>query len=120
MEKVILCSASKYTQKYFINSEFDEIPEDIINDIKELCIITSAKIKAVFSIGFYEDGNVFLEVQNEDNVDFDEENAKTEISIIQNEQKELIKALQLWYTIFKTEEGKVIKNKILQINKYKR
>jgi hypothetical protein len=110
--KVVLCSASSYTQKFFINPDFTDLPKEILQNIKEICIILSAKTRGIFTVGFYEDGGVFLETQGDENEHYDELGAKLEIKRLQAEEKELIKSLQLWYVVFKTKDGTIVKEGI--------
>jgi hypothetical protein len=80
-----------------------------------MCIIMAAKTRGIFTIGFYQEGTVYLESSGEENGLYDEIGARLEIKKLQTEEKEFIKTLQLWYILFKTEEGKLqllnLKNK---------
>lgn len=113
MDKKILFSASYYTQKYYSNPEFNAIPASIRNEIKEICISMAEKLHGIFTMGFYENGEIFFEVRSEESdYDFDEIGVPLEIKKIESEKKELLKALMLWYKIFMTKEGQTIIEKI--------
>ena len=33
-EKVVLCGANSYTEKYYLNPDFEQLPDDIKNELK--------------------------------------------------------------------------------------
>lgn len=36
-DEIILCSASKYTQKYYLNEDFDNLPTEVKKELRILC-----------------------------------------------------------------------------------
>ena len=38
-EKVVLCGANAYEQKYYLNPDFDRLPEQIQNELKIMCVL---------------------------------------------------------------------------------
>ena len=101
--KKIIAAASFYKQGYSFNPEFDDLPEIIKKDIRIICTCLAQKLHGVFSMGFAgEDGSVFFEAHGEEpDYDFDEIGAKLEIDKLKTDEKELIKALGIWYVVFK-------------------
>lgn len=115
MEKKILAAANAETQKYFLEPEFGRLPESIQEEIREICILLAQKLRCTFLMGFDEEGNLYFEtVRREDDFDFDEIGAELEISVLRRGKKELLRALELWYAIFFTEEGQEIKESLLR------
>lgn len=113
MGKKILAAASFEKQKYFFEPGFNEMPQSIKQEVRILCVSAAEKLLCTFSIGFYEDSEVFFEVlKPEDSIDFDDIGAELEIKEIQRKEREFLKALSLWHSIFKTEKGKFIKDKL--------
>ncbi|NLK37512.1 MAG: hypothetical protein GX299_05455 [Epulopiscium sp.] len=118
MEKQVLAAASFETQKYFFSPEFLGVPEEIQEEIRMVCVLTAEKLKCSFIIGFEENGTVYFEtVRPEDEFNFDEIGAELEIKQLQRTKRELWKALQLWYVVFCTEEGKDMAKEILSKQK---
>lgn len=112
-EKVVLVSASCYNQKYFMNSDFNDLPIEARNRLRVICITLAEKIHGIFSVGFYDDGSVFLESVGDDvDHDYDDIGAKLEIERLKIEEKELIRTLGLWYSVFKTKEGQQVKEEL--------
>lgn len=103
MDKIILISASSYTQMYHLNPEFKSLPTDIRNELRYICIPLAEKLHCIFTIGFYNDGSIYIEASAEEvDYDFDEIGSQLEIKKLQKEKAELLKALQLWYKLYKT------------------
>ncbi len=107
MKKNTLGAASFYKKGYSFNPEFDNLPMDIKNEIRIICTYYAEKLHGVFTMGFYEDGSVYFEAfGDESDYDYDEIGSKLEIDKLAKEKNELIRALGMWYSIFKTQEGK--------------
>jgi (p)ppGpp synthase/HD superfamily hydrolase len=114
MEKQVLATASYYNQKYFINPTFNDIPASIRNELRVICIGFAEKLHGIFTIGFYEDGEVYLETSAEEaDYQFDEIGGHLEIKELQKEKKELFRTLRLWYMIYRTSQGEIIKELLL-------
>jgi len=113
MEKEVLVSASCYKQLYYINKEFNNLPTDIKNKLKVICVSLAEKLHCIFSIGFYKDGTIYIEARgDETDYNFDDIGSQLEIKKLQKDESELFKSLNLWYIIYKTEKGKKLKDKL--------
>ncbi|MDE6357584.1 MAG: hypothetical protein K2L15_03230 [Eubacteriales bacterium] len=112
MEKEVLFAISSYNEKYYFNPITESLPKDIKLEIKKIGVYFVTKLKGTFSIGFYEDGNVFIECSAlENDFDYDDIGAKLEIERIKKEKKELISSLIIWYKIFlEIRKGKQIES----------
>lgn len=101
MQKKIIFAISSYNKKYYFEPITQSLPLDIKNEIKKIGSRTVYKVNGIFLIGFYENGDLYLELRaNENDFDYDEIGAGLEIEKIKKEQKELINSLQIWYRIF--------------------
>ncbi len=115
MEKIVLAAASYTEQKYFLEKEFASLPESIKEEVRAICVVLAQKLGCTFLMGFTEDGTLYFEtIKREDDFDFDDIGAELEIKRLQREQKELLKALELWYAIYFTEEGEKVKAELLK------
>jgi len=105
-EKIVIAAASIYKEKYFVNPDFEKIPKEVLNDVKEICVRLSAKLHCIFTIGFYSDGQLYFEsTADENDYIYDEIGAKLEIDKLIREDKKLITSLELWYKIFILKKG---------------
>ena len=113
MEKQIVVCASPHTHKYFFEPTFNDMPLAIKEEITEAIAAIAEKVSSVITLGFYEDGNLFIEQVNEDGVFADEIGGELEIKKFQKEKEELLKSMRLWYMIYRTEQGQVVKEVVL-------
>lgn len=115
MEKKVLAAADSAQRKYYLGPEFQELPESIKEEVRVICVLLAQKLNCTFLMGFYETGELYFEtVRREDDFDFDEIGAELEISALRREKKELLRALELWYAIYFTEDGEEIKERLLK------
>ncbi len=106
MNKTILAAASFEKQKYYINPEFLQLPNDVKKEVRDMCIVMAQKLMCTFVIGFFDDGNMYFDfVKTDDAFDFDTQSFK-------NEKAELIKSLKMWYMLFKTSDGERIRKSL--------
>lgn len=102
MKKAILLAASFYKKSYYFNEEFSGLPESIQKEMRIACAVAAEKIRGIITAGFYEDGTVFIEASgDESDFDYDEIGARLVVDSLIKEKEELIKAMGLWYVIFK-------------------
>ena len=115
MEKKVLAGASREKQKYFFEPAFNEIPQAVKDEIRNICILMAARLGCTFLMSFEETGDLVFEIiKNEGDFDFDDIGAELEIKSLKSEKKELIKALKLWYVINMTDEGVKIREELLR------
>lgn len=101
MKKDVIFATSSYNQKYYFNPDTKTLPIEIKNRIKEIGIYIVNKVNGIFSMGFYEDGSLFIEYSfSEGDFFCDEIGARLEIEKIKKEEKELLSSLTLWYKVF--------------------
>lgn len=107
MSKQIIVAASAYTEKYFINPDFKEIPNLVIEDLRKIAVNFVNDVGGEFSIGFYEDGEVFLEAKAaEEDILYDEIGSQLNLRRIEREYGELLENLTKWYElVFKQTKG---------------
>ena len=115
MEKKVLAGASREKQKYFFEPAFNEIPQAVKDEIRNICILMAERLGCTFLMSFEETGDLVFEIiKNEGDFDFDDIGAELEIKSLKTEKKELIKALKLWYVINMTDEGVKIREELLR------
>ena len=59
-ENIVLCACNSYKQKYFLNSDFDSLPEGIKQELNILSVLFTEDIGGVLIIEFDMDGNLLL------------------------------------------------------------
>lgn len=104
-ERVVLCGANAYEQKYYFNEAFDKIPESIKDELHIICVLFTEEVGGVFTIVFEEDGSVSMETNaDEDDIYYDEISSGLLISEIRRKRQELFESLQLYYRVFILKE----------------
>ena len=54
-DKIVLCGASAYEQKYYFNQDFDALPQQVKDELQIICVMYTEEIGGVFTMEFDED-----------------------------------------------------------------
>lgn len=100
-EEVVLCAANSYEQKFYLNPEFDMLPEGIRQDLQIMCVLYTEDVGGVLMVVYNEEGALELRVEHEeDDFTFDEIGSVLKIKELQRTKTELFEALELFYRAF--------------------
>ena len=100
-EEMVLCAASSYEQKYYLNPEFESLPEAVNQELQIMGVLYTADVGGVLLLVFDENGNLELKVEhNEGDFSFDEIGSVLKIKELQNTKEELFKSLEMFYKVF--------------------
>ena len=100
-EEMVLCAASSYKQKYYLNPEFESLPEAVKQELQIMCVLYTADVGGVLLLVFDENGNLELKVEhNEGDFSFDEIGSVLKIKELQDTKEELFKSLEMFYKVF--------------------
>ena len=100
-EELVLCAASSYEQKYYLNPEFESLPEAVKQELQIMCVLYTADVGGVLLLVFDENGNLELKVEhNEGDFSFDEIGSVLKIKELQDTKEELFKSLEMFYKVF--------------------
>ena len=100
-EEMVLCAASSYEQKYYLNPEFESLPEAVKQELQIMCVLYTAEVGGVLLLVFDENGNLELKVEhNEGDFSFDEIGSVLKIKELQDTKEELFKSLEMFYKVF--------------------
>ena len=99
--KVVLCGAKSYEEKYYLNPDFEQLPEDVKNELKIMCVLYVHDVGGILTLVYEEDGELCFEVTCEDfDPTFDDIGSQLKIKQLQREKQDLLQALQLYYRVF--------------------
>lgn len=100
MEEIVLCAASAYEKKFYLNPEFMELPEEVRQELQIMCVLYTEEIGGILLLVFDEDGDLQLKVEHKEN-DFvyDEIGSALKIKQLQQTKRELFESLELYYKI---------------------
>ena len=100
-KKIVLCGANSYDRKFYLNPDFEALPDSIKDELKIMCVLYTEDVGGILTLVFEEDGELMFEVTTEDNdLLFDEIGSHLKIKELQRTKKELLESLQLYYRVF--------------------
>ncbi len=104
-ERIVLCGANAYEQKYYFNEKFNRIPDSIKDELHIICVLFTEEVGGIFTIVFETDGSISLETQaEEDDIYYDEISSGLLVSEIRRKRQELLESLSLYYRVFILKE----------------
>ncbi len=105
-DKIVLCGANAYEQKYYFNEQFKNLPESIQEELHILCVLFTEEVGGVFMIVFDEDGTLKLQTDADENdLLYDEISAGLMVKEVLNRKQELFESLTLFYRVFVLKEN---------------
>lgn len=100
-DNVVLCASSSYEQKYYLNEDFNALPESIKEDLQVLCVLYTEDVGGVLTLEFDEEGTLLFQVSSDEgDLLFDEIGSVLKIKDLRSKREELFESLELFYRIF--------------------
>lgn len=100
-DRMVLCASNAYEKKYYLNPDFNNLPDAIRDELKIMCVLFTEEIGGVLSLVYEEDGTLQFEVSaNEEDLLFDEIGSVLKIKQLQQNKRELLEALEMFYKVF--------------------
>ena len=104
-ENVVLCASSAYEQKYYLNEDFEQLPQQIKDELKIMCVLYTEDGGGILELEFDEEGNLNFKVSSDEgDLLFDEIGSVLKIKQIQQEKVELLESLEMYYRVFFLDE----------------
>lgn len=105
-EKIVLCGANAYDQKYYFNETFKGIPESIQKELHIICVLFTEEVGGVFTIEFEKDGSISMRTEYaDDDFLYDEVSSGLLVGEIRRKRQELFESLSLYYRVFILHES---------------
>ena len=100
-DEIVLCGASSYTKKFYLNENFEGLPESIKDELKIMCVLYTEDIGGILQLVFDEEGNLqFRTQQKEGDLLYDEIGSVLKIKQLQNTKQDLLESLEMYYRVF--------------------
>lgn len=100
MEEVVLCGASAYNKKFYLNQNFKGMPQQIKDELKIMCVLFTEDIGGIFELVFDEDGTLeFRTSCDEGDLLYDEIGCGLKIRELQHTKEELLRSLEMYYKV---------------------
>lgn len=98
---VVLCGSSAYEKLFYMNPDFENLPQEVKDELKIMCVFFTEKVGGRLMLEFDEEGNLQFQVSaNEADAMFDEIGSALEIKKLQSEQRDFLESLELYYRVF--------------------
>ena len=105
-DKIVLCGANSYEEKYYLNPDFENLPQHIKDELKIMCVLYTEDVGGILELVFDEDGNLDFRTSCEENDFFyDEIGSVLKIKQYQSQKRELLEAIETYYRIVFLGEG---------------
>lgn len=100
-EETILCGSSAYTKKYYLNPEFEGMPQSIQDELKIMCVLYTEDVGGTLALKFDAEGTlVFETAADEGDLLYDDIGSVLKIKQLQNTKGELLESLEMYYKVF--------------------
>lgn len=104
--EVILCASNAYNKKYYLNNNFNGLPEAIKEELQIMCVLYTEDVGGVLELVYDEDGSLeFRTSFEEGDYFYDEIGSVLKIKQYQNVKRDLLEALETYYRIVFLGEG---------------
>ncbi len=99
--EMVLCVSNAYEKKFYMNPEFDSLPESIRQELQIMCVLYTEDVGGILMLVFDEKGNLELKVDHEENdFFFDEIGSVLKIKELQKTKQELFESLEMFFRVF--------------------
>ena len=100
-ERVVLCASSKYEEKYYLNPDFDALPQTIQDELQAMCVLFVEDIGGILTLEYDEDANLqFVTMCDKGDLLYDEIGSVLKIKQLQQTKHEFLESLELYYKVF--------------------
>lgn len=104
-DSLVLCASNSYERKYYLDDHFSRLPQSIQDELQIMCVLYTEDIGGILTLEFDEEGNLqFLVSCDEGDLLFDEIGSILKIKQLQDQKRELLESLELYYKVFFSSE----------------
>ena len=99
-ERVVLCGANSYGEKYYLNPRFSNLPKQIQDELKVMCVLYTNDVGGILLLEFDKDGYLHFRTEaTENDTTYDEIGAVLKIKELQRSEEELLRSLEMYYRV---------------------
>ena len=96
--KRVLCGANSYIEKYFFNPRFQNLPEEVKENLQKISVVYTEEIGGIILLQFDEEGKLDIAcLKEEDDFLYDTIGAELKRRQIFKDYKELFSKLEEYY-----------------------
>lgn len=99
--EIVLCAASAYEKKFYLNQEFQGLPQNVKDELKIMCVLFTEDVGGILEIVYDEEGELSFRTScDEGDYLYDEIGSVLKVKELQREKTELLESLQMYYKVF--------------------
>lgn len=99
-QEIVLCAASAYEKKFYLNQIFEGLPQNIKDELKIMCVLFTEDVGGILELVFNEDGELeFRTSADEGDYLYDEIGSVLKVKELQRQKAELLESLQIFYRV---------------------
>lgn len=100
MEEIVLCAASAYDKKFYLNQEFAGLPQSVKDELKIMCALFTEDVGGILELFYNEDGELeFRATSDEGDYLYDEIGSVLKVKELQRSKRELFESLEMFYKV---------------------
>ena len=100
-EEIILCASSAYDKKFYLNEDFNKLPDEIKDDLKIMCVLFTEEVGGILKLVFDEDGTLMFRTEaDEGDLLYDDIACGMLIKKLRYEKRELLESVEMFYKVF--------------------
>ena len=100
-DRIVLCASNAYEKKYYLNDDFEALPQTVKDELKIMCVLFTEDVGGILSLVFEPDGTLVFDVNaDEGDLLYDEIGSVLLIKRVQEEKRELLESLELYFKVF--------------------
>ena len=106
MSNVTVCVSNAYQKKFYLNENFNGLPQHIKDELKIMCVLYTEDVGGILELYFDEDGSLqFRTSCEEGDFFYDEIGSVLKIKQYQNEKRDMLEAIETYYRVRYLGEG---------------
>ena len=99
-DKVVLCGANSYEEKYYLNPQFSKLPEHIRQELQIMCVLFTEDVGGILTLEFDENGRLQFKTEAlEADARYDEIGSGLKIKELRQKNEDLLRGLELYYKV---------------------
>ena len=100
-DNITLCGASAYEKKFYFNQDFNALPDHVKKELQIMCVLYTEDVGGILTLEFDENGRLQFKTEAlEADARYDEIGSGLKIKQLQQDKKELLESLEMYYKVF--------------------
>lgn len=96
-EYTVLCGASAYEERYYLNPQFEALPTKVKEELKIMCVLFTNDVGGILLLEYGKDGTLrFRTEAAQHDTTYDEIGSVLKIKELQRTKEELLRSLELY------------------------